>query len=69
MDQRMIDRIVKPLQRCDCWSVSFGVCDGHASMFGAILILLILYKDLFVLGSIGCLVLRIDIQSLVPLSN
>jgi len=69
MDQRMIARIVKPLQRrCDRYSLRFGIFDGHAPMFGAVFILHILQKGLLVLGSIRCLVLRINIHSLVPLS-
>jgi hypothetical protein len=38
-------------------------------MFGAVFILHILQKGLLVLCSVGCLVLRIDIHSLVPLSK
>jgi len=38
-------------------------------MFGAVFILQILQKGLLVLGSIGCPVLRINIHSLVPLSE
>jgi len=43
--------------------------DRHALRFGAVFILHILQKDLLVLGRIGYLTLRIDIHSLVPLSE
>jgi len=38
-------------------------------MFGTVFILHLLQEGLLVLGSKGCLVLRIDIQSLVPLPD
>jgi len=43
--------------------------DWHKSMFGTVFTLHILQRGLWVLGSIGCLVLRINIHSLVPLSK
>jgi hypothetical protein len=43
--------------------------DGQSLMLGAVFILHILQKGLLVLGNIGYLVLRIDIQSHVPLSK
>jgi len=43
--------------------------DRHTSMFGSVLILNILQNGLLVLGSIGCLILRINIHSLFPLSK
>ena len=48
---------------------AFVLLDWHMSMFGTVFILHLLQKGLLVLGSIGCLVLRIDIHSLVPLSK
>jgi len=46
---------------------AFRFIDRHMLMFGTIFILHILQKGLLVLGSIGCRVLRINIDSHVPL--
>jgi len=43
--------------------------DWHTSMFGTVIILHILQNGFLILDSIGCLVLRIDIDSLVTLSK
>jgi hypothetical protein len=48
---------------------SFEFVDRHTSMFAAVFILNILQKGLLELCSVGCLVLRIDIHSLVPVSK
>ena len=69
-DQRMIDRFQKPLQRGPQYcSVSFEFIDRHTSMFSTVFILHVIQIGLLVLGSIGCLVLRINIHSLVPVSK
>ena len=43
-----------------------GFIDQHMSMLGVVFILNILVKGIFVLGSMGCVVLRINNESLVP---
>jgi len=48
---------------------TFRCIHRHMSMFVTVFILHILQQGLLNLGSIGCLILRIDIQSLVPLAT
>ena len=48
---------------------SFECIGSHTSMFGTVFILHILHKGILVMCSVGCLVLKIDIDSLVPLST
>jgi hypothetical protein len=47
----------------------FEFIDWHPSMFGAVFILHILQRGLRVMCCVGCLVLRINIHSFVPLSK
>jgi hypothetical protein len=47
----------------------FQFTDRHTLMFGTVLSLHILQKGLLLLCSVGCLILSIDIHSLVPVST
>jgi len=68
MDQTIIDGMLMPLRRGrDYCSVCFLIYRPAHVDNGAILNLHVLQKGLLVSGSIGCLVLRINSHSLVPL--
>jgi hypothetical protein len=70
MDQSMIVRTLKPLQRgLIAARYCFEFIHRHTSTFGTVLIVHILQESVLALCSVGCLVRRINIHSLVPVSK